>query len=334
MAEDLYALLGVPRDATPQDIKKAFRTLAKELHPDVVGEDEAKVERFKRIKDAYEVLGDPQERARYDRRHERRSGGPSTVNVHWANPSRGGGSRSAGAQNDLDLEDLVNGFGNPDFGFGGGRPRSARSTTPPPPPRTQPGRDIPLTVNVPAAIAEAGGTVTVTYTRLRRADDGRTLYRYEELHDLRIAAGTRHGETIRIEKMGDAGAEGGPFGDLVCDLRVVGEARPRPGPPPGPAPGSTPGPDPGGHVGETVRVAIGVVEAILGGRVEVPTPGGPVRITIPPGTSSGTRLRLRGRGNAGSDLYAEVRIVVPRSIDEESRRLIERFGELNPTAGD
>jgi DnaJ-class molecular chaperone len=87
-----------------------------------------------------------------------------------------------------------------------------------------------------------------------------------------------------------------------------------------------------------VRVDITVPEAILGGRVSVPTPTGPVRVSVPPCTSSGTRLRLRGKGplradGTQADLYAELRIVVPRELDEESRRLIERFAELNPTEG-
>lgn len=333
MAEDLYALLGVPKDATPQDIKKAFRTLAKELHPDVTGDDAAKAERFKAIKAAYEVLSDPAERERYDRRNERR--GPSPFyGSHWRHagtPTSGhGGARGPNPMNDLDLEDLVSSFGQPDFGFGQRTARHGHSSTAAPPPRPQAGKDIAVTVSVPADVAAAGGTVTLSYSRLKRADDNRTLYRYDEIFDLKISPGTQHGETLRVERMGDAGVDGGPWGDLVCDLRVVAPAREaEPKAPNGPGrmkmPRST-------HPEEgVVRVDVGVVEAILGGRVQVDTPTGAVRVTIPPGTSSGTRLRLRGRGWSGADLFAEVRIVVPTRIDDESRALIERFGELNPT---
>lgn len=361
MADDYYALLGVPKDASAQEIKRAYRTLAKELHPDVTGDDPAKVERFKLIKAAYEVLSDPVDRERYDRRNERR--GPSPFyGSHWrhaGSPASSPGRSASNPMNDLDLDDLVNSFGQPDFGFGQ-KNKASRSSTPPFAARPSAGRDIPVTVNVPAETAMAGGTVTVTYSRLKRADDQHTLYRYDEIYDLRIPPGTQHGETMRIERMGDAGTENGPWGDLVCDIRVVTSGRPPPPPSAGPkvhfhthpGAGAGPrraGPEPGAHTGpgrmkmpraagaeqsDAVHVNVGVVEAILGGRVEVDTPSGKVRITIPPGTSSGTRLRLRGRGWGGEDLFAEVRIVVPKEIDEESRSLIERFGELNPSTED
>jgi hypothetical protein len=475
----------------------------------VAGNDPEKAEAFKRLREAYEVLSDPSERARYDRRGQPRAGGPFYGSM-WnrGNVNVGAGqstppTRAAG--NDLDLEDIFNDFsGVGDFGFtgntrgqgtgrfkgspvgsgtaGGRAPSGARPGAAPPrpppsasarpegpsarppgrdeppsaggrpeatsPPRgarrpSQAGRDIPASVDVPPHIAASGGTVTVTYTRLRRADDGHTLYRYDELYDLRVPPGTRHGETLRVERMGDAGLEGGPFGDLVVDVQVTGgrgEARsttwdPAPNdpwdaavggaptadpsswtaggpgvgrrrPPDGARvrawqpggwsrPGEGEGPPVGGHTtadaphadgpgggrgvgaeqSETwdaraggggaeptgardarsaggrmrmpgheptttadgaLRVDVSVVTALLGGPVTVPTPAGPVRVNVPAGTSSGTRMRLRGRGPAGpdgvaGDLVAEIRIVVPRQLDAESRALIERFAELNRT---
>lgn len=570
---DLYDVLGVAKDASPQDIKRAFRTKARELHPDVAGNDAAKAEAFKRVREAYEVLSDPEARARYDRRGQPRSGGPfygsmwnrGNVNVGSA-PSGPSTAQTRAAGNDLDLEDIFNDFsGVGDFGFtgstrsggsgrfkgtsgggfsgarpGGGGPGPARpggggaqaragseahgragagradgggtvggfggghargpadgrpgdsgharpggsatgghgpspSWGGPNPDAsaskrngrrtTEVGRDIPVQVDVPQHVAAVGGSVTVTYVRLRRADDGHTLYRYDELYDLKVPPGTRHGETLRVAKLGDAGLEGGPYGDLVVDVRVVplgardeprggawdpevegrrtdrawGEpeadvrggssrvggsaaATPPPGgrapldPPPGDepglgaGPGAASGPDrevggarfeeaffggeagwPGdgrsrrrppegakasawspsgwsraddgmgsaagggaaggarrdsrrmrmpGHEPATtadgaLRVDISVVTALLGGRVAVPTPSGPVRVNVPPGTSSGTRMRLRGRGPAGpdgaaTDLVAELRIVVPKELDAASRELIERFARLNP----
>ncbi len=530
---DLYDVLGVAKDASPQDIKKAFRVKARECHPDVAGNDPGKAEAFKRLREAYEVLSDPAARSRYDRRGQPRTGGPfygsmwnrGTVNV-GAGPQPTSSTRAAG--NDLDLEDIFNDFsGVGDFGFTGstrGQPGSgpgrfkggaaasagnsagtsggssagtshgrnarpihpravdpratgaraaqARAAEPRVEPPTsdarsntsdarpngagangrtraapQPGRDVSVPVDVPAHVAAHGGSVTVTYVRLRRADDGHTLYRYDELHDLKVPPGTRHGDTLRVERLGDAGLDGGPFGDLVVDVRVTGRssesrgsawdpdeegaradaargswggfedgsswgggAAPATPPPGGQAPRDPPeedGPsrrrppegvktsawssagwsrrddrpeerrreeprreerrearderrearderrearderrEPGrmrmpGHEAPTtadgaVRVDVGVVAALLGGRVTVPTPAGPVRVNIPPGTSSGTRMRLRGRGPAGADgmptdVVAEVRIVVPKALDDESRRLIERFAALNPT---
>jgi DnaJ-class molecular chaperone len=137
MAEDFYSILGVAKDASMPDIKRAFRQLARECHPDVAGEDAAKIERFKKIREAYEVLSDPVQRSRYDRRGERRTGpflGSSWDRV--SNP-QGAPPRPAGPGNqDLDLEDLLSGFSAADFGFGG-RGNANQRPTPPPPPKAR-----------------------------------------------------------------------------------------------------------------------------------------------------------------------------------------------------
>ena len=207
-----------------------------------------------------------------------------------------------------------------------------------------------MKVDVPQGISDRGGTITLRYPRLRRGDDGQSLHRYDEIHDLRVPPGVRRGDTLRVPGMGDAGDGGGPYGDLVCDLTVVpGEVADEPqfhrghrrrthhGPPPPPgAPGSTGAP--GGRAADAAAsgapgahtVDISIVEALLGGRVKVHTPAGAVHVTIPPCTSSGARLRLRGRGEGGVDHYVELRIVTPERLDGESRALIERFAELNP----
>jgi DnaJ-class molecular chaperone len=352
LAEDFYSILGVAKDASMPDIKRAFRQLARECHPDVAGEDAAKVERFKKIREAYEVLSDPVQRSRYDRRGERRTGpflGSSWDRV--SNP-QGAPPRPAGPGNqDLDLEDLLSGFSAADFGFGG-RGNANQRPTPPPPPKTRgvQGKDIHLTADVPEDVAQNGGIVTLSYKRLRRGDDGESLHNYDELYDLRVPPQTSARMELRVRGMGDAGAHGGAYGELVCSVRIIPATRsnsrmkmpwgaynePTSAPE---APRATTGTseihtDPNQEV---QQVSIGITEAILGGRVEVPTPAGTVRISIPAGTDSGTRLRLRGRGSLrgdGSrhDLYAEIRIVVPKHLDAESRSLIERFGALNPLA--
>jgi DnaJ-class molecular chaperone len=470
---DLYDILGVAKDAPAQDIKRAFRGIARACHPDVAGTDPKMAEKFKQAREAYEVLSDPAQRARYDRRGERRTNpfyGSSWNRAGAAvgSPPPAGAGTSGRAGNDLDLEDIFNDFGVGDFGFTGqtrgpppaaapgGRPRSGapetgRFTGRPAAgrapggsggagsggagaggtgsggagsggtglggagsdrdgfqtsnfgfggaasaragfgggsgsvgggsagaggaggprldpnatrrhPGPQPGRDIAVTVDLPPDVVARGGTVTVAYTRLRRADDGRTLYRYDELHDLKVPPGMRHGDTLRVTGMGDAGLDGGRYGELVADLRVLGgravdprgaawdpaeeggEGAARAG-----APVEAEGREEGGRrdggrmkmpsreaaADGVVRVDVGIVTALLGGRVPVETPGGPVRVNIPAGTSSGTRMRLRGRGPVGpdgaaTDLVAEVRIVVPKELDAESRALIERFGVLNP----
>lgn len=334
MAQDYYIILGVASDATPQDIKRAFRQIARECHPDVAGSDPAAEERFKTARKAYETLMDPVTRGRYDRRGQRRAAQPggSFFDAFYrrsagepssrTGPSRGahdagGHASTRGARkdprNDLDLDDLFNDFG--DFGFGrSGRKRS--EPLKPEGPTPSPGADVHVEVDVPDAVARDGGSVTAVYHRMQRADSWRPgslevgLVRIQDIADVRVVPGTETGDTIRERGLGDAGPHGGPYGDLVMRVRVL-QPRPR-------------------EDGEAV-VEVSVVEALLGGRVGLQTPQGPVRLTIPPGTSSGTRLRLKGKGSAGADLFVQIRIVVPRELDEESRSLIERFAELNPT---
>jgi DnaJ-class molecular chaperone len=425
---DFYDTLGVERTATQDEIKKAFRKLARSHHPDVAGDDPNAAERFDRIRKAYDVLGDPEERAKYDRGPVRRPrGGGRWTDQGYRMPGgmyarsqpgprtrtpRGRGSRRRDPANDMSLDDL---FG--DFGFGGEpKQKSRRSTGGPssggggasgsgggrsgmgididtladglpgagfagggtysgpqsdglgggapgamggggggaPDNRStygqrgddgmrtgQPGRDIQMTVDVPADVAARGGCVTLEYPRMRVTEDGRGLFRYDELHDLRVPPGVRHGQTLRVHHMGDDGTDG-TYGDLVCELRVVGQPSAAP-----PGPGASRGRSPtsaraGASRGPSTRSAaaesspedatldISVVEALLGGRVEVDTPTGRVRLTIPPGSSGGTRLRLRGRGANGTDHHVVVRIVVPKQLDDESRDLIEQFAALNP----
>ncbi|MCK6507350.1 DnaJ domain-containing protein [Myxococcota bacterium] len=376
---DHYETLGVARDASTDEIKTAFRKLARECHPDVAGPDPAAAARFTRVREAYETLADPVRRATYDRRgYSTWFAGPGRHGGKWRPPGgfdfeqvgdptpgqrAGAGGRRGRRRdpaNDIGLEDIFGDFGGGDFGFGGGpkaseanrgtwaggRPASSGPVGgggEDPAAGARPGRDIHMKVDLPQGIADRGGTVTLRYPRLRRGDDGQSLHRYDEIHDLRVPPGVRRGDTLRVPGMGDAGGAGGPYGDLVCDLTIVpgevadepqhrrgqrrrpepGAAGPRVADPAGPEAGAAPPAD--AHT-----VDITVVEALLGGRVKVQTPAGAVHVTIPPCTSSGARLRLRGRGAGGADHVVELRIVTPDRLDGESRALIERFAELNP----
>jgi curved DNA-binding protein len=354
---DHYDTLGVAKDASAEEIKKAFRKLARECHPDVAGNSPETLNRFNKIRSAYEELSDPERRAAYDAKNrpraprmpgrEGRMPGGFFYRSGAASAPAENRSRMGGKGNNIDLEDLFGDFGGSDFGFGDKMAAAAGEGPPSAPPRgaargsgRQPGRDITMSVEVPASTAELGGTVTLHYPRLRLGEDGQSLFRYDELHDLRVPPGTQTGHTLRVDKFGDAGNDG-TFGDLVCDVRVVadppgapGPRRPRPEAPrasgprvnvgqPAPAPAATPS-------GEVLVVPITVVDALLGGRIEVDTPAGRVRVGVPPCTDSGTRLRLKGKGAGGADLFVELKIVTPRSLDAESRELIERFAALNP----
>ena len=358
---DLYATLGVPRDATTEDIKKAFRQRARECHPDVAGDDPAAAKRFDQVRKAYEVLVDPEKRARYEaggrRRVGRRSKGMDGYRMpgglytrHNFGSGRGADSpntraRHRNAANNMGLDDLMGDFGFGGGGAGGGakqnhgtygtgrteQARQGRGRSPgggAPPERDVAGRDISMVVDVPADVAARGGVVTLHYPRMRRTEDGRGVARYDEIHDLRVPPGTAHGEVLRSRNYGDAGTDG-THGDLVCEVRIVGRAAPDPVP--GPRTGARPErvPEPASDPSEVV-LPISVVEALLGGRVPVDTPQGRVFVTLRPGTGDGVRLRLRGKGDDGGDLFVRPRIVLPRDLDDESVELIERFAELNP----
>ena len=181
-----------------------------------------------------------------------------------------------------------------------------------------------MNVNLSSALLGIGGLVTVEYDRNVRADDGASLLSIKELHELRVPPDVREGDELRVPKHGHAGAGGGPYGDLVATIHVVGAA------PRMKMPRSEPS-----RAEDVIVVDVPFTEAILGGRVELDTPQGRVRVSIPAGTSSGSRFRLKGKGKADAtgaagDVYAEVRITVPKTLDEESRKLIEQFCALNP----
>ena len=341
MAADHYSILGVPRDATTQDIKRAFRRIARECHPDIAGDDPDKVARFQEARIAYEILMDPVTRARYDRRGERRSaptGGGTFFDAFYrrtgelqkerADKAKQRGERSgrrvrnAGGTSGLGLDDLLD-------GFGGGRSKPPPQTNTPDMRRAidpVPGRDLEIELEIPEAIARKGGAVTATYSRMRRVDRWTPgdvdpgLQKVEDICEVRILPGTPEGVVLRQMSMGDAGPWGGAAGDLLVRIKVA--------PPEDEI--AEPADEPQSDV-RRVNVSLG--QAVLGGKVLVETPRGPVMVTIPEGTSSHTRMRLRGKGAMGpggqpEDLWVEVRIVVPKMVDDESAALIEAFGKL------
>jgi curved DNA-binding protein len=385
MAEDYYNILGVTKDATSQEIKRAFREIARKCHPDLAGTDPAAEEQFKSARKAYETLMDPVARARYDRRGQRAPAGSFFEAFYKAaerkdneraqqakGPSPSSGSPVSGGRmnvrgtasgrqnpgNDVSLDDLFNDFG--DFGFNVKAP-AGRAPPDPGSVRTapQPGEDVHIELDVPADLAREGGSLTAVYYRMQRADSWRPgapdpgLVRVQDIADIRVVPGTSNGEILHERGLGNAGSYGGPYGDLLVRVRLTAPRAPA-GPPNGHARGPQPepprtapenghAPPPEGtaagtpHAGPHVDLTI--VEALLGGRVSLDTPQGRVRLTIPPGTSSGVQLRLKGRGLPGpdgapSDYFVWTRIVVPKELDPESRRLIEEYARLNPSAAE
>jgi len=346
---EYYRVLGVASDAQTDDIKKSFRKLARSCHPDVAGDDPQAAEQFARIREAYETLSDPERRAQYDLRIERAGRRPSSkshIRTHWRPPGGWDGfsghskvraaRRSEHQKTEVSLEDI---FADPggataDFGFGakdGGAVRSDDDAA-----------EIVLKVEVPGRTARSGDTVTARYNRLRRSSDGVNVYNYPEIYDLRVPPRTCTGDTLRSERMGNFSKRSNLYADLVCRLTVLEEsgthhprrdAQASDAHKAGPVKeGKQSTDEPTSTVSNTVCISL--VEAVLGGRVRVSTPKGDVNVSIPPGTSSGKRLRLKNKGHDGDDWHVRVEIVVPKTIDSESRQLIERFGTLNPMGPD
>ncbi|MEU8749765.1 J domain-containing protein [Streptomyces chartreusis] len=304
MARDFYEVLGVARTADPDEIQRAYRTLARRYHPDVNKDPQAE-ERFKEINEAFSVLSDPEQRARYDRFgedfrkipedwEERVAAGAGVGSGFWG--STGGGPRvrystTGFGGEGVDVEDL---FGSL-FG-GAGRMRV---------PGADQEAELPLTVEE----AYRGGRRTVTLA----GPAGQRSYQVD------VPPGATDGQRIRLAGEGGRGSgDEAPAGDLYLRVRIQ--------------------PHPEFRLdGRDVHVRLPVTpwEAALGATVPVPTPSGATaKVTVPAGSSSGRRLRLRGEGMPGprgvnGDLYAELRIMVPPRLSDRERELLEELAAVS-----
>ena len=282
MADDPYATLGVTKNASEEDIRRAFRKLAKELHPDISSGNE---ERFKKVSSAYEILGDADKRRAFDRGEIDGRGDPRHAGFNrYARSARAGAGAGAGAGGGFDEF----GFGDifSDI-FGGVGQRGAGQSN-----FTSKGHDVRYTLEVDFLEAAAGATKRVTLP------SGGTL-------DLAVPAGVGDGQVLRLKGKGQRGAGGAEPGDALVEVRV----RPHPM-------------FKREDDDILVDVPITIDEAVLGAKVEVPTISGRVHLTVPKGTSSGRVFRLKGKGvkSAGrpepGDQLVTVRIVLPDTIDD------------------
>lgn len=301
MNKDPYSILGVSRGATEDDIKRAYRRLAKEFHPDRNRGDKQAETRFKEVQAAYEVIGDPARRRQYD---QFGAGGPTPEYRQWQHP--GGGGASGGAV-DIDFGDLSSIF---EQFFQRGSARGGRSQTQSSrherAAETNGSTDIEIDAEITFDEALHGAQRKVTLA------GGGT----REVVSFRIPPGVRDGQRIRVRGRGHATRRG--RGNLLVRCHVQ--------------------PHPWFRLeGRNVvfDLPLSVSEAALGTKVEVPTPSGTRKIAIPAGTSSGTRLRLRGLGAAetanaeAGDFYAVVRIVVPKNPSDSVRKLFEKLAETD-----
>jgi DnaJ-class molecular chaperone len=308
MEIDYYKVLGVARTASPDEIQKAYRKLARKYHPDVNPEKGAK-QKFQEIQTAYDTLNDPKKREMYDQfgsAYESYGAGPSPGGGAWRTYSGGQGGFEG-----FDFSQMFGGGGaaggaESPFGeffqqFGGGEGGQGRRGR-----RAHRGRDVAHELEIPFKTAISGGEA---HLRLRRPNGK------EESLTVKIPPGIDHGQTIRLRGQGEEGARPG---DLLITIHVAPHPFFR-------------------RSGLDLEVAVPVTlsEAALGAKIDVPTPHGTVSVKIPPGTSGGKRLRLKGqgiedrKGNKG-DLYAVIQIALPDNLDDESTRLIRQLAERHP----
>ncbi|MEM7387777.1 MAG: DnaJ C-terminal domain-containing protein [Verrucomicrobiota bacterium] len=319
---DYYEILGVPRNASEERIRQAFRQLARVHHPDVAAEaDKEKAEeRFKEINEAYEVLSDSDKRAKYDRlgpdwQHMgdfHHHGGPGNAGPGFG-PTEGTEFHFEGTGFSDFFENLFGGRGQGagPFAYQSGgmdHPFGASSSPPRRPPRK--GRDLESSLLVSLEEALTGATRFLT---LRHPGDPGNE-RHVRVH---IPPGIESGQTIRCAGQGAAGLPGGPPGDLLLHVKLARHPLFH---------------FKGGDLYHTVQLA--PWEAMLGTAVEVPTLHGPVRLRIPPGTAPGTAFRITGKGlpnPAGEtdDLYAQVEIVLPTDLTEEEEEHWKALADLS-----
>jgi DnaJ-class molecular chaperone len=299
VAADPYSVLGVKRDASPEDIRKAYRRLAKQWHPDLNPGNKDAESRFKAISAAYDLLNDPDKRARFDRGEIDASGAEKPQQRFYREyadaPGGAGARRYSSSSGFSDFEDLsgifADLFGQARGGRGTGQGRGA---------------DVRYQLELDFLDAVNGASRRVTLP------DGRSL-------DLTIPSGTADGETLRLRGQGSPGVGGGPGGDAYVEVSV----RPHPL-------FQRQGDD------ILVELPVSLDEAVLGAKVEVPTIDGAVSLTIPRGTSSGQTLRLRGRGakrrgkDARGDQLVRVKVVLPANVDGELEDFMKAWRTRHP----
>lgn len=317
MADDYYSILGVPRNASQADIQKAYRDLARKYHPDLHPDDKDATKKFQQVQAAFDVLNAPEKREMYDRYgssfETRGAGGPGGPGgAAWSQGPEGGFqfdfddgfAQFFGDRFGAGGEPSGGGFGDFFRQFRGANKRGSKASGNP-----RRGADLSAEVEIPFTIAVVGGQVDLTLNR----PGGRS-----ETLAVKIPPGIEEGKRIRLRGQGDAGGASGTRGDLLVTVHIQ--------------------PHPhfqrqGAHL--HLRLPITLAEAVEGAKVDIPTPSGHVSLRIPPGTSSGTKLRVKGHGVAlrdhpPGDLLVEAQIVLPKDISEADRKGIAEIANRYP----
>ncbi len=329
--KDYYKILGVSRDATQEEIQRAYRKLARKYHPDVNKSADAE-EKFKEINEAYEVLRDPEKRKKYDQlgtswEHGQDFSPPPGWDFHVEYEEGPFGTRrtyywtGSGADGFSDFFEALFGSG----GFGK-RARTHREhegfegfgfRMP------QRGRDYEATIKISLEDAYRGGTKNITIQTQEIGPDGRPILKEKE-YQVKIPPGVLPGQKIRLAGQGGEGIDGGERGDLYLKVEIE--------------------PHPVFRLkGRDLYIDLPITpwEAALGGKVTINTLSGPISVNIPPGIQSGQKLRIKGKGMPNpkgepGDLYAVVKIVVPKSLSPKEKELFEelrKISRFNPRIG-
>jgi DnaJ-class molecular chaperone len=296
--KDPYTTLGVARNASAEDLKKAYRRLAKKFHPDLNPGNKTTEQQFKEVTAAYELLSDPEKRARYDRGEIDETGAEKAPRG-FSYSYGPGGARGQGAPEGFSVEDiLAEIFGGAGGGFGG---RGFRGGS-----VRQRGADTQHRLRVPFLEAALGAKKRITLP------DGHSI-------DLAIPAGIESGQTLRLKGQGEPGRNGGPAGDAYIEIEVDQHPLYQ-------------------RKGRDIHIEVPVTlpEAVLGAKITVPTIHGPVSLKVPRGANTGSLLRLKGKGlapnsgNAVGDRYVKLRVVLPDPPDPELAQFLERWTERHP----
>ncbi len=295
MAQDPYAELGVARTASPEDVRKAFHKLAKTHHPDRNPDNKAAEERFKRATAAFDIVGDPEKRAKFDRGEIDADGREAAPQGYRPGPGAAGGA-GAGFEG-VDLDEILGGmFSN--RGRAGGRGFAMR------------GSDVQAQLDVELEETITGATRRITFA------DGRML-------DVTIPKGATNGQVLRLRGQGYPGRGGGPAGDALIELAVGDHPLFR-----------LEGAD------LHMDLPVSVPDAVLGAKVEAPTPDGPVQLSVPRHANAGAQLRLKGRGafdpatGRRGNLIAHLVLTLPDKADPELDRFCEDWRKARPYTPD
>ncbi len=296
MADDPYKTLGVKKEASAEQIRSAYRKLAKKYHPDLNPGNKEAEEKFKTISGAYDLLSDADKRARYDRGEIDATGAEKAAGPSWRQYAEtGAGERyaySTGGMGGADFEDLFANIFNQ-------RPRGPAK-----------GPDHHYSLEVSFLDAVGGATRRITLP------DGGTL-------DVKIPPGTEEGDILRLRGKGEPGFNGGPAGDALIEIHVAPHPFYR-------------------RIGRNIHMEVPITlkEAVLGGKIIIPTPSGEVAMTVRPGSETGTEMRLRGRGvpahgrHAAGDLHVKLKVVIG-PVDDRLKDFLASWDQpgFNPREG-